>query len=59
MQYKGRRYRITELETEPGKWVWTVRLSDRLHRNGTAPSRVAAEEDVMKAVDLFLARRQP
>ena len=58
MQYKGRSYRVTEREGEPDKWIWTVRLSDRLHRNGTAPSRKAAEEDVMRAVDRLLARQQ-
>lgn len=56
MQYKSCSYRIAEVEAEPGKWVWTVKLSARLHRNGTASSRAAAEADVMKAVDRFLAK---
>jgi hypothetical protein len=58
MQYKGRSYRVSEIQAAPGKWSWTVRLRMNSHRTGIASSRAAAEEDVMKAVERHVARSE-
>jgi hypothetical protein len=54
MQYRGRSYRISETP-EPDGWLWTVRLSVRLNRTGTASSQSAAEAAVMQEVDRAIA----
>ena len=58
MQYRGFTYSIGEITGEPGKWRWTVKLVERLHRAGLSSSRKQAEDAAVKAINRALAIKQ-
>jgi hypothetical protein len=58
VEYRSFTYSIGEVAGKPGKWRWTVKLSEHLHRAGVSSSRKQAEDAAVKAINRALAIKQ-
>jgi hypothetical protein len=53
MQYRGKSYTIVQ-GIGPNSWKWTIRLDEKTTKSGEAPSRAAAKNSVIWAIDKAL-----
>ena len=53
MQYRGKSYTIVQ-SVPPDRWKWTIRLDEKTIKSGEAPSRAAAKNSVIWAIDKAL-----
>jgi hypothetical protein len=53
MQYRGKSYTIVQ-SFGPDSWKWTIRLDEKTIKSGEAPSRAAAKNSVIWAIDQAL-----
>jgi hypothetical protein len=53
MQYRGKSYTIVQ-GIGPNSWKWTILLDEKTIKSGEAPSRAAAINSVIWAIDKAL-----
>ena len=58
MDYRGKHFIIVQ-GIEPGSWKWRVHLNEKSAKQGEAPSRAAAMNLVIWAVDKALKAKKP
>lgn len=58
MQYRDFTYSIEEISSKPGKFRWTVKLSEQLHRAGVSVSRKQAEAAAVNVINRAIAIKQ-